>query len=397
MKPLYFRLAIKIAVGVSLPLAPMFLGHLYVQLDILQSDESQADSCHIVTSSVHSTILQYLLYKRCAKNLLECRPFRFAKDKYQLCSQVITDFCGRFESDFPLAFRQVGLKPIEHSAIESFDQGVGFSWRAYRKLGTGYTCVDFTMGLFVDTTRTTTPLTGFDEVGITYLAATNAGWLPYLANEGMKFVHYPAKWVRRQFGLDQDIPDSISILMESPTSVQPFLQPIAFEFWSQRFTTVTILGSLREGLCTHAMHGYWQTVMTSFEKELMGSHGFSLVPPNGLSTIISSNPRLLFPFKSMLAYARKQSQSTIFEWDEEKKGWHWHAGDYPLGWEKKVKMTNISMSSKKGLAKLKSTSKSKPATPWPSTDAPPSSRTQGSNRKTISHPTFATERRVSYL
>ena len=89
------------------------------------------------------------------------------------------------------------MKPIEHSAIKSFDQGVGFSWRAYRKLGTGYTCVDFTMGLFVDTTRTTTPLTGFDDVGITYLAATNAGWLPYLANEGMKFVHYPAKCVRR--------------------------------------------------------------------------------------------------------------------------------------------------------------------------------------------------------
>ena len=57
VKPLYFRLAIKIFAGVSLPLAPMFLGHLYVQLDILQSDESQAGSCHIVTSFVHSTIL----------------------------------------------------------------------------------------------------------------------------------------------------------------------------------------------------------------------------------------------------------------------------------------------------------------------------------------------------
>ena len=40
VKPLYFRLAIKIAAGVSLPLAPMFLGHLYVQLDILRSDKS---------------------------------------------------------------------------------------------------------------------------------------------------------------------------------------------------------------------------------------------------------------------------------------------------------------------------------------------------------------------
>ena len=75
------------------------------------------------------------------------------------------------------------------------------------------------MGLFVDTAGTTIPLTGFDEVGITYLAATNVRWLPYLADEGMRFVHYPANRVRRQLGLDQDIPDAISFLMEPPTSV----------------------------------------------------------------------------------------------------------------------------------------------------------------------------------
>lgn len=56
-KPLYFCLVIKISAEVSLPLAPMFLGQQYVQLDILRSDESQAGSYHIVTSSVHSTIL----------------------------------------------------------------------------------------------------------------------------------------------------------------------------------------------------------------------------------------------------------------------------------------------------------------------------------------------------
>ena len=39
VKPLYFWLAIKIFAEVSLPLAPMFLGHLYIQLNILQSDE----------------------------------------------------------------------------------------------------------------------------------------------------------------------------------------------------------------------------------------------------------------------------------------------------------------------------------------------------------------------
>ena len=65
------------------------------------------------------------------------------------------------------------------------------------------------MGLFVETAGTTIPLIHFDEARITYLAATNAGWLPYLANEGMRFVHYPANRVRRQFGLDQDITDTI--------------------------------------------------------------------------------------------------------------------------------------------------------------------------------------------
>ena len=52
VKPLYFRLAIKISAGASLPLAPMFLGHLYLQLDILRSDENQACSCYIVTFTI---------------------------------------------------------------------------------------------------------------------------------------------------------------------------------------------------------------------------------------------------------------------------------------------------------------------------------------------------------
>ena len=168
----------------SLPLAPMFLGHLYVQLDILHSDESQAGSCHIFTSSVHSTILRQLLFERCAQYLAKCRSARFTRDKYQTCSKVITDFCGRFESDFTLAFRWSSLKPIGYSVVESFDEGVGFSWRAYRNLGANYTCIDFAMVSFVDTIGTTTPLVSFDETGITYLAATNAGWMPYLADEG---------------------------------------------------------------------------------------------------------------------------------------------------------------------------------------------------------------------
>ena len=84
-------------------------------------------SYHIITSSVHSTILQHLLYKRCVRHLAKCRPVRFAKERYQSCPRVITDFYGRFKSDFPLAFHWVGLKPIGHPSVEFFDKGVGFS------------------------------------------------------------------------------------------------------------------------------------------------------------------------------------------------------------------------------------------------------------------------------
>ena len=69
------------------------------------------------------------------------------------------------------------------------------------------------------------------------------------------------------------------------------------------------------------MHGYWHAVMDSFVAEFAGSCCFSLIPPEGLGMVASVNLHLLLPSKSVLAYARKQSWSTIFEWDAKKKGW----------------------------------------------------------------------------
>ena len=157
----------------------MFLGHLYVQLDILQSDEKQASFCHIVTTATHSTILQHLLWERCARHLAKCKSARFAKEKYCSCLEVITDFCNCFVFDFPLAYRWVVLKSFGYSAIEFFDKGVAFCWRAYRNLGIGFTYANSVMSPFTNIAGTTSPLTAFDERGIMYLAATNAGWLPY--------------------------------------------------------------------------------------------------------------------------------------------------------------------------------------------------------------------------
>ena len=124
--------------------------------------------------------------------MAKCKSFCFAKKKYWSCSKVNTDFCGRFVYAFLSAYRWVGLKSFRHLAIKFFDKGVGFCWRAYRSLGTGFTCADSVMGTFINITGTTTTLIAFDEQGITYLVATNAGCLPYLTNEGIRFVHYSA-------------------------------------------------------------------------------------------------------------------------------------------------------------------------------------------------------------
>ena len=99
--------------------------------------------------------------------------------------------------DFPSAYCWVGLKLFGHPVVEFFDKGIGFCWRANRNLGSSYTCADSIMGSFVDAARTTTPLTAFDEREITYLTAANAGWLPYLTDEGVRFVHYFTNRVRR--------------------------------------------------------------------------------------------------------------------------------------------------------------------------------------------------------
>ena len=89
------------------------------------------------------------------------------------------------------------MKPFGHLAIEFFDKGAGFCWRTYRKLGNGFTYIDSVMGPFIDTAGTITPLTAFDERWIMYLVATTAGWLPYLADEGIHFVRYSTNRVRR--------------------------------------------------------------------------------------------------------------------------------------------------------------------------------------------------------
>ena len=61
IKSTFFPLAIKLARGARYPLAPVFLGHVYSQLDLLHGDEVEGNSCYTITSSHHCAILQVFL------------------------------------------------------------------------------------------------------------------------------------------------------------------------------------------------------------------------------------------------------------------------------------------------------------------------------------------------
>ena len=50
----------------------------------------------------------------------------------------------------------------------------------------------------------------------------------------------------------------------------------------------------------------------------------------------------------VVAYARKQSRSAIFEWQEKEKRWYLYTGEFPFSWEKKMKVVNLSTPTKKG-------------------------------------------------
>ena len=54
--------------------------------------------------------------------MAKCKPICYAKEKFQSCLRVITNFYGGFVIELPLAYPWVGLKPLGHPVVEFFDK-----------------------------------------------------------------------------------------------------------------------------------------------------------------------------------------------------------------------------------------------------------------------------------
>ena len=102
IKPLYFPFAIKIAVGTCFPLAPLLLGQLYTQLDLLHAEESAGASCHIVTTAFNSSIVYTFLWEHALEYIRKGRKPYEACHKFASIPEEIAANVGDFQGDVPV-------------------------------------------------------------------------------------------------------------------------------------------------------------------------------------------------------------------------------------------------------------------------------------------------------
>jgi hypothetical protein len=196
IKPLYFPIAVKITAGVSFPLTPLLLGQLYTQLDLLHAEELVGLSCHTVATAFNSSVVHTFLWKHALEYIIKGRKPYEARNKLATMSEEVAAHLGDFQRDVPVVYRWVGCKFYDHSLIPSLDCESKVCWRPYGMTHRGFV-YDLVMSGFRDVEAQDYTLIVEDTRSLTYLSATNAGWLPVLSSRRLQFTAYCAHRVRR--------------------------------------------------------------------------------------------------------------------------------------------------------------------------------------------------------
>jgi hypothetical protein len=131
IKPLYFPLAVRIAARVCFPLAPLLLGQLYIQLDLLHAEELVGESCHIVATAFNSSIVHMFLWEHALEYIIKGRKPYKARKKFASMPKAVAAHVGDFQGDVPTVYRWVGSKFYDHSLIPSLDSESKVCWRPY--------------------------------------------------------------------------------------------------------------------------------------------------------------------------------------------------------------------------------------------------------------------------
>ena len=141
------------------------------------------------------------VWDRSSFTLAKCRNLKYVKDKFQGYPDVIKGLCGSFTNGHPIIFRWSNLKGGNVNLIELFDQARHLIWDSPRVFSPGFTC-DSILSSFLNSLGYTFDLGQGDKSSLACLACTSPSWLPVPSTSGIKYTHYFAYWVLRQFGFD---------------------------------------------------------------------------------------------------------------------------------------------------------------------------------------------------
>ena len=123
------------------------------------------------------------------------KPYE-ARNKFASMPEGVVANIGDFQGDVPTVYRWVGNKFYDHGLVPSLDSESKICWRPYGVSHRGFVYESVMSGFSNIEAQDYTLIAG-DMGSLTYLSATNAGWLPVLSSDGLQFTVYSAHRVRK--------------------------------------------------------------------------------------------------------------------------------------------------------------------------------------------------------
>ncbi|GMY24098.1 CHD3-type chromatin-remodeling factor PICKLE [Fagus crenata] len=290
IKPFLFELGIKLAQGMSYPLGALCLGNLYIHLNRLHDDEVEGSPYHAVESSVNVTLLQVFVMEHLRSFASHAKTPKVVRDRVLRSLGNGKGFLSKFSGGFLILFKWVGVKASKVSWIDDLDDELKFVWRPYVKVKEGFACPN----IFPTTPFKDGYSSCFFKDGnlkfCTFLPAITPAWLPTFGENGMETIHYNPHRVRRQFGLDQDVPSTNVVVFDCDTVIAPLIVIRASKYWFDLSVRVTIPADMRVGNLTSHMYRYWDRLNEAFAKYVKS--GYNTVSISKMLKIPLTNPRL---------------------------------------------------------------------------------------------------------
>jgi hypothetical protein len=334
-------------VGHCFPLVPLFLGHLYSQLDLLHDCEVEGDSCYILSAAFNTSALQTFFWEHSISYIFAARDKSAAWGRFSDLPREFLDHFPSFRDNLPLVYRWVGLKTRDHDLVDALDHEENVLFRPYGDDYPGFTCVPI-FRKFYQPLPLIRDLKVDDYRGLSYLSTVNPSFLPILSATGVSFIPYCPQQVQRQFGLDQGIPIGPQETTSCVADLTAFLKSRTFARWGGETTRVLIPGGHRFGFNTPSMGAYWQRFTQSMVDFVIAGRS-DKTPMSVHRKPLVSNPYLTSPSQSAISYANSQKLG-FAEWDSVRGGWIAYTIHLPEGWKDSVNVVEdrLIMLSKRG-------------------------------------------------